>query len=688
MSHQYLYTSARRGLEPGKSGFCCVARDRELPVDLARELDRLSRYDRIPGRSSPLILRHLSLSLRSGEYQVLSRLRDAGADYSKRNNHIAHHLAFAKNEAVELPDPATILLYWKGWKDAWLEPPRILNERDQFDIRQIATPSDSPNERFQGLVANDRIVKTPVLVEEGQELDLALHYRNELLKLPARDRWSVPFTNFILASDRPTDFAWLSNWQGRDLPFELTAAPDPKASSQADLIPDTVAARKPASKPTSSRKFAVDAPTVEIPEEINRKSRRRPKRKWTRKRISRTLNVGLATLAAICTGVIAYLAYNYKNPSQPGSLPTVSPAGEESNNAAAETGGHAEPLAQWKKWVADNELLESIEEAMPIAVALHEKGHPQALSIASTLAQVSRTDEDIVGIPQELAPSYDKGWTLPQPLFEELTGLPFALVPSSLQSALSKLETYPVERVYELLRAHTFLSEDSLIGLAALKRTAKDRIASLDLNKIGAARAYRTQMQELENENRIAPLRQLEAAFEINALSGFFSVDDDGLLLNPDDSDITSHLVALYERFLMPRFSSFDASPEFRQALRETGDPFETPTDAAKAIYSVLESAQAETASLQSRLERIRSQWRATFIRDDLMEEALIQFTFEGLASSKAQLARLQAQFDRKTLQAWEQAEGDLRNIEAAESNVEGLNAGTQWILVPQGALP
>ncbi len=225
MPLQYLHTSAKRGLEPGKSGFCCVARDRELSVDLARELERLSRYEHISGKSNPIILRHLQISIHSGNYHVLSRLCDAGNDYSKRNNHIAHHIVFTQDEAISLPDPATILLFWKGWKDAWLEPPRVLSERDNFKIHDLNTFSDSVKSEFDSLVNEGQPTSLVFQIAEGQEFDLALHYRNELLKLPVSKRWDIPFTNFILVSDRPTLFQWSANWKGRMLPFEHVANP-------------------------------------------------------------------------------------------------------------------------------------------------------------------------------------------------------------------------------------------------------------------------------------------------------------------------------------------------------------------------------------------------------------------------------------------------------------------------------
>lgn len=682
MAFQYLYTSARRGLEPGKSGFCCVARDRQLPVDLARELDRLSRYDHISRRSNPIILRHMAVAVRSGNYHVLSRLRDAGADYSKRNNHIAHHLIVEAKDAATLPDPATILLFWKGWKDAWLEPPRVLGERDRFDIHDLATPTDVSTTDFETLVQGESISKTPLLIEEGQEFELALHYRNELLKLPPTDRWSVAFTNFILASDRPTDFSWLANWRGRDLPFELAAPGDSGPSpprEEGDNAAPTKAAAAPA---TASAQFARNAPTVEIPEELTRKSRRRPKRKWTRKRFSTTLNLGIAAVAAICVGVIAYLAYNYKRPSPPPDQNSFEAQPPRVVNQAAAV---RDAETQWNEWVAQGQLLENVDQALPLAKALQAQGNANALPIVDLLALVAQRSEAAIPVPNTLTADSDGVWTFHSPLAGELAGLRFALAPRSLTNALDSLEGYPTIRVYEQLLAHSFQAEDAILGLSSLRRHAKDRISALDLEAVAAAREYRTLWRNLVDEGRLDSLRQLEAAFEINALAAFFAIDDDGMLMDSNENNITEHLVSLYERFLMPRFSSFGNNPEFRQALRSTSQEFESPIEAARAINAVFATAQAESPPLQSRLDRIRDAWQATFIRDDLMEETMIQFSFEGLASSKAELATLQSRFNRETLQELERSEAALAAIDAAEIDLGNLDRNTEWLLVPLG---
>lgn len=690
MPLQYLHTSAKRGLEPGKSGFCCVARDRELPIDLARELERLSRYDHIPSKSNPIILRHLQVSIRSGNYHVLSRLRDAGTDYSKRNNHIAHHLAFTQDEAISLPDPATILLFWKGWKDAWLEPPRVLGERDRFDIHDLNSTSDSILQKFGTLVDESEPQAQVFLIAEGQEHDLALHFRNELLKLPVSKRWDVPFTNFILASDRPTLFHWSANWKGRSLPFELIANPAPPPPA-----PETVIASEPISPPTpqastTSARFAKNAPTIEIPEELTRKSRRRPKRKWTRKRFAKTLNFGLGALGAVCMGIILYLFYNFNNPSQPTSDTDGESIAPIPTPKAVTSIPSTDVRAQWNSLVQAKQLFEDANKAMALAEQLAEQGDSKPLQIvrvlskANDLANASPSQATALAIAPSLVRNAANHWELNSILASELAEQGLALLPQTLFEQLSILtaQSNPADRVYERLLHDRFLPEDAEIGLKALRRNAKDRLGARNLESMAPAEDYLALWQTLASDARLESISKVENAFEISPLTGFFAVDEDGMLLRPNQTDITQHLVELYEQFLLPRFSSFGNAPEFREALKEANRDFDSSIEAAKAIYEVLSTAQTQTISLRKRLETIRLQWQETFIRDDLMESTMINFNLERLASSKRELLQLQRQFDRQTLIDLKALKSVLNTIDAAEQTLARIDSQASWILL------
>ena len=45
MAQQLIFTSTPQGLEPGRSGYCTVARHKDIRHRLVRELERFSVYD-------------------------------------------------------------------------------------------------------------------------------------------------------------------------------------------------------------------------------------------------------------------------------------------------------------------------------------------------------------------------------------------------------------------------------------------------------------------------------------------------------------------------------------------------------------------------------------------------------------------------------------------------------------------
>jgi len=123
---QLLYTSAPNGLTPGRSGFCVVARHKALPARVAEALERVSSYEPLVGR--PVIFTHRLIAAGTETFGVISRFCDAGLDYTRRRNALAHHLIFAATEFRALPPPAEIALRWDGWLGKWDGQPRWLDD--------------------------------------------------------------------------------------------------------------------------------------------------------------------------------------------------------------------------------------------------------------------------------------------------------------------------------------------------------------------------------------------------------------------------------------------------------------------------------------------------------------------------------------------------------------------------------
>ena len=101
MFHELIYTSAPRGLAAGSKGFTTVASTPDMPKQLTSLLESLSGYRHLhhpqdaQAHLNPIAYSFLTTKIAGSQHFILSRVADAGLDYSQRTNKLAHHLAKA-----------------------------------------------------------------------------------------------------------------------------------------------------------------------------------------------------------------------------------------------------------------------------------------------------------------------------------------------------------------------------------------------------------------------------------------------------------------------------------------------------------------------------------------------------------------------------------------------------------------
>lgn len=131
MSQELVYTSVPRGLAPGSQGFCTVACTRGMSTNLMQQLESLSGYRQLYSTQdrnaafNPVVFSHLLLTVAGRRCHVLSRISDAGADYTGRSNKFAHHIVL---DAAELPTggPAWLLARDGFMRSQWNAEPCLL----------------------------------------------------------------------------------------------------------------------------------------------------------------------------------------------------------------------------------------------------------------------------------------------------------------------------------------------------------------------------------------------------------------------------------------------------------------------------------------------------------------------------------------------------------------------------------
>jgi len=226
MPQQLIYTSAQRGIVAGRSGHCTVARSAAMREALMLQLEKLSYYQHLSlsGGQDRLIYSCRVLDIRGSRFHVLSRIQDAGLDFTGRTNFLAHHLVFTPEEIRQFPSPPIILRSWSGWVKAWNKEPQMLENEDWSGLAKISGVVSVPATTWQQLTGDavngyglldsrsgmtfrvDNLMEDQILALLAESLEL-LELRD-----PRRDfrvtAWEYTFTTSMQEQDNPADFRW------------------------------------------------------------------------------------------------------------------------------------------------------------------------------------------------------------------------------------------------------------------------------------------------------------------------------------------------------------------------------------------------------------------------------------------------------------------------------------------------
>jgi len=226
VAQQLIFTSVPRGFQPGASGYCTAARSEQMRTGLVQRLEQMSVYSHRTASPNPTILAYRLVDLGGAKYRVLSRIRDAGLDFTQRSNFIAHHLAFEPGESAGGASPAEILLFWDGWKDQWEGNPSPLQD-DKGDaigssVRRLSPPckhwEDLTGDSGWGAFPWNQSGGCCWLHEKLDEFEL-LHLMGESLRLKSSDKqdalWETSFTTYLGTIVEASKYQW-SAWNVLD----------------------------------------------------------------------------------------------------------------------------------------------------------------------------------------------------------------------------------------------------------------------------------------------------------------------------------------------------------------------------------------------------------------------------------------------------------------------------------------
>ncbi|MFI4852644.1 MAG: hypothetical protein ACIAZJ_26330 [Gimesia chilikensis] len=223
MSQEIVYTSAPKGLKPGSRGFCTVIATQGMARNLAERLESLSGYRHAfavhdeNAHLNPVNYSHLKITVGGQEYSVLSRICDAGQDYTGRTNKLAHHVALARSErppagpAYQLQQPGFCVEEWDS-QTRFTEMNCHHLSSDHPPLTQCTSWSRWCDAGWAGVLAQSALegknqTQTIIFPVEAGSSTLAL-VAEALQLLPEKKRWEVTFSTYFTKLPAGVDCQW------------------------------------------------------------------------------------------------------------------------------------------------------------------------------------------------------------------------------------------------------------------------------------------------------------------------------------------------------------------------------------------------------------------------------------------------------------------------------------------------
>jgi len=280
MSEELVYTSAQEGLKRGSHGFCTVISTPGVSRSLADRLESLSGYRHhfpphdAQSKLNPVNFFHYVVSVGGDRFNVLSRVCNAGLDYTQRSNKLAHHVALRRDELVSC-GPAAVQST-PGFHDETFDgnPRHLGSGRTPSDVTSTLSVCDAWK-RASGDAGWAGYLAEAFLESRGQYVSVVYPVGADVLPLisealslvPGDRRWEVTYSTYVTRLPAGVDCHWRFYLDGSKEAnslkrnphaqvIDLTATPgrasggDLAEAARTGLLPEPI--RKRESKPDRS----------------------------------------------------------------------------------------------------------------------------------------------------------------------------------------------------------------------------------------------------------------------------------------------------------------------------------------------------------------------------------------------------------------------------------------------------
>ena len=243
MAQQLVYTSSPKGLQPGAFGFCVVASTRGIPDRVASFLTSTSGYRRVfapetgKGALNPVAYTHMLVESGAQTLRILSRVADAGLDYTNRTNKIASFLLLDRAEQPTA-GPAAILddrasLFYSTWNQSpkWLEPIALPNLIDAPTALCEEWRCATGSYDWGAALATTVYSGTPVTIvyAPDQNVNSSMRilklFQESIRLLPPAMRWKATFSTYYMNAPLGSQCQWRAVLAGSQEEANLRANP-------------------------------------------------------------------------------------------------------------------------------------------------------------------------------------------------------------------------------------------------------------------------------------------------------------------------------------------------------------------------------------------------------------------------------------------------------------------------------
>ena len=207
MISELIYTSAPSGLRPGAKGFCTVAATKGLTDTWIKQFEGMTgyRHNASAGAAVGNPTNWMHLIANNGQ-SILARVCDAGLDYTKRTNKLAH---FALLESADRSShgPTGMLFAPGNFFQQWVGDARTLPHRE-FQSQPIASGVCTAWKRATGDAGWAGVLAENATQKSGKDIYVvcnpdtnAIEMIVEALSLLGQaERWQVSFSTYFIAN--------------------------------------------------------------------------------------------------------------------------------------------------------------------------------------------------------------------------------------------------------------------------------------------------------------------------------------------------------------------------------------------------------------------------------------------------------------------------------------------------------